>query len=218
MFSEDDLLPISALQHLLFCERRAFLVHVERVWQENVSTVEGHQLHDRTHEAGTESRGDIRIARGLRLRSLTLGLSGMADVVEFHRVADGEAGAELPRTRGRWRPFPVEYKRGILRHEQAYEVQLCAQAMCLEEMLGTAVPAGSLFYGLSRRRQDVTQVPVRRRLDAPLAPGFRRRELRPAASGPRRLCRAAIRNSLTTEITEGTENTERRERRREDLW
>jgi CRISPR-associated exonuclease Cas4 len=102
-----------------------------------------------------ESRGNVRIARGLALRSLKLGLSGKTDVVEFHRVAEDEAGAEVPGARGRWRPFPVEYKRGIQRSELSFEVQLCAQALCLEEMLNVLVPAGALFYGLSRRRHDV---------------------------------------------------------------
>ena len=84
MYDEDDLLPLSALQHLMFCERRAALVHLEHVWDENVATVEGHHLHDSAHEVGTDSRGTVRIARGLMLRSLRLGLSGKSDVVEFH--------------------------------------------------------------------------------------------------------------------------------------
>jgi len=157
MYDEEDLLPLSALQHFVFCERRAALIHHEGMWDENVATVEGRVLHERSHDAQTESRGDTRIARGLLLRSLRLGLSGKADVVEFHRVAPGEAdGIALDRAEGRWRPYPVEYKRGRLRHERSYEVQLCAQALCLEEMLGVDVPAGALFYGKTVRRQEVT--------------------------------------------------------------
>jgi CRISPR-associated exonuclease Cas4 len=158
MYSEDDLLPLSALQHLVFCERRAALIHLEHVWDENAATVEGHHLHERSHEAGTESRRDVRVARGLMLRSLWLGLSGKTDVVEFHLLSDDEpeaSGAVLPGVSGRWRPFPVEYKRGRQRHERSYEVQLCAQALCLEEMVGAPVPAGALFYGKSARRQAV---------------------------------------------------------------
>jgi CRISPR-associated exonuclease Cas4 len=118
--------------------------------------MEGHLLHDRVHEQETEGRGQVRIARGLRLRSLQLGLAGISDVVEFHRIENATEGAHLPGVNGLWRPFPVEYKRGVQREEASFEVQLCAQAMCLEEMLGVAVPAGTLFYGLSRRRHDVT--------------------------------------------------------------
>jgi CRISPR-associated exonuclease Cas4 len=166
MFEDDDLLPISALAHLFFCERRAALIHIEGLWDENRFTAEGRNLHERAHEPALESRGDVRIARGLRLRSLRLGLTGKADVVEFRRLAEagaaagGEssglpAGAALPSTQGSWQPFPVEYKRGRLRREEGYEVQLCAQALCLEEMLGVAVPVGAVFYGQPRKRLEV---------------------------------------------------------------
>jgi len=166
-FSEDDLLPISALADLIFCERRAALHHLEGIWEDNLFTVEGTFLHQKAHsEDRLESRGDERIARSLRLRSLRLGLSGIADVVEFHRLAEAErvpgrgtealpAGVRLPGARGLWQPFPVEYKRGRLRREEGYEVQLCAQALCLEEMLGGAVPAGAVFYGAPRRRLEI---------------------------------------------------------------
>jgi len=155
MYTEDELLPISALTDIVFCERRAALHRLEEIWQENVSTIEGHHLHDKVHDGEGESRGTVRIARGLRLRSLRLGLSGVADVVEFHRLEKGAEGVVLPGVPGRWIPFPVEYKRGIVRHEESFESQLCAQALCLEEMLNCHVPAGALFYGLSRRRKDV---------------------------------------------------------------
>src|SRR4051812_29295938 len=158
-FTEDDLLPLSALQHLLFCERQAALIHVEQLWAENPLTVQGRQLHEKVDSAAGESRGDVRVARSLPLRCLRLGLSGRADLVELHRVSDdddaGEPGAVLPGVAGRWRPFPVEYKRGRPKPYHADEVQLCAQALCLEEMLGTPVPAGALFYGQTRRRHDV---------------------------------------------------------------
>jgi len=159
VYDEDDLLPVSALQDITFCERRCALRHIERHWEENVATIEGQNFHERSHDAGTESRGDVRAARGLLLRSLRLGLSGKTDVVEFRLLADGEpeaSGAVLPGVSGRWRPFPVEYKRGRLRHERSYEVQLCAQALCLEEMLSVSVPEGALFYGKTARRQPVT--------------------------------------------------------------
>ena len=165
MFPEDDLLPISALQHLIFCARRALLVHVEGVWQDNAYTAEGRLLHGRTHDAAArvEVRDDVRIARGLLLRSFELGLTGRADVVEFHRVetnpADLEdhagAGVVLGGVAGRWRPYIVEYKRGKLRREEGYEVQVCAQAICLEEMLGTQVSSAAIYYGTPRRRLEV---------------------------------------------------------------
>ncbi|MFH0851511.1 MAG: CRISPR-associated protein Cas4 [Candidatus Peregrinibacteria bacterium] len=153
MYDEDELLQLSALQHLVFCERQCALIHIEGIWADNRFTVEGEHLHDRVHEAGAESRGDVRIARGLALRSLRLGLSGIADVVEFHRVAEG--GARLPGVQGLWKPFPVEYKRGRPKREHCDEVQLCAQAICLEEMLQAQVPEGELFYGATRHRFDV---------------------------------------------------------------
>lgn len=154
-FAEDDLLPLSALQHLLFCERQCALIHLEQIWVESSLTAEGRQLHERVDSGKGEARGDLHIARGLALRSLRLGLSGKSDVVEMHRVTGDEPGAELPGLAGRWRAFPVEYKRGKPKAHRADEVQLCAQALCLEEMLGAPVPAGALFYAQTRRRLEV---------------------------------------------------------------
>jgi len=143
MYTEDDLLPLSALQHLIFCERQCALIHIEQAWAENLFTAEGRIMHERVHEEGSESRGAIRIERGVPLRSLRLGLIGKADVVEFHRQTDGS-----------WLPFPVEYKRGKPKKDDSDRVQLCAQALCLEEMLKVFVPDGALFYGKTRRRLD----------------------------------------------------------------
>lgn len=156
-YSEDELLPISALQHLAFCERQAALIHIEGLWEDNRLTVEGEQLHERVHTAGDEARGDLRIARGLRLRSLKLGLTGVADLVEFHRSEsiDQKTSVELPGVAGRWCPFIVEYKRGRPKMEREDEVQLCAQAICLEEMLGVKLETSAFFYGQPRRRQQV---------------------------------------------------------------
>jgi CRISPR-associated exonuclease Cas4 len=155
LFTEDDLLPLSALQHLLFCERQCALIHLEQIWVENPLTVEGRHLHERVDARHGESRGDLHVARGIPLRSFRLGLSGKTDLVEFHRLSAGEAGALLSGHPGSWRPFPVEYKRGKPKTHRADEVQLCAQALCLEEMLGAEVPAGALFYGQTRRRQEI---------------------------------------------------------------
>lgn len=154
-YTEDELLPISALQHLLFCERQCALIHIERAWADNRFTVEGHHLHEHVHERGCETRGDIRIQRSLTLRSLELGLSGVADVVEFHRQDDGS-----------WLPLPVEYKRGKPKKDSSDEVQLCAQALCLAEMLDVDVPSGVLFYGKARRRKNVEiDQPLRRQTE-----------------------------------------------------
>lgn len=155
MYTEDELLPISALQHLAFCERQWGLIHLEGAWAENRLTAEGRLLHDRSHEPETEVRGDLRIARGLRLRSLRLGLVGMADVVEFHSVSAGQDGVQLDGVAGLWKPFIVEYKRGRPKIGHEDEIQICAQALCLEEMLSVSIPASALFYGQPRRRSDV---------------------------------------------------------------
>lgn len=159
MYAEGDLLSISALQHLMFCERRCALVHIESVWEENIFTAEGHSVHDKVHDAAGESRTELRIVRSLRLVSFRLGLSGVADVVEFHK---GETGIKLNGAEGYWQAFPVEYKRGILKHDTSFEVQLCAQAICLEEMLNCSIEAGAIFYGKSRRRRDVRFTPTLR--------------------------------------------------------
>ena len=170
IFSEEDLLPISALQHLVFCERQAALIHVERIWSENAHTVEGIHARERAHDAGGESRGAVRIVRALHLRSLVLGVSGIADVVEFHR---DESGAVLAGRSGRWRPFPIEYKKGKPKRHRADETQLCAQAICLEEMFQTTVPDGALFYGKTKRRKTVAFDEELRAFTAAAAKRFR---------------------------------------------
>lgn len=158
MFTEADLLPLSALQHLAFCERQWGLIHLEQVWDENRLTVEGRHLHERADEPASENRRDLRIARGLRIRSLRLGLVGRADVVEFHRSAESREPPDtilLAGVAGRWRPLPVEYKRGRPKADAWDEVQLCAQALCLEEMLGVAINGGVIFYCQPRRRYPI---------------------------------------------------------------
>jgi len=144
MYAIDDLLPLSALQHIVFCERQCAMIYTEQAWAENRLTVEGKIMHERVHDESRESRGDVRIDYGVSLRSLRLGLIGKADVVEFHRHPDGS-----------WLPFPVEYKRGKPKADDCDKVQLCAQAICLEEMLSVAIPEGALFYGQTRHRLDV---------------------------------------------------------------
>ena len=151
-FSE-DLLPLSGLQHFAFCRRQWALIHPEQQWQENLRTVEGGLLHRRAHDgAARERRSDTLILRGLQVVSHQLGLSGQCDVVEFHATPKG---VPLQGEEGLWQPYPVEYKRGKPKSHQADELQLCAQAMCLEEMLCWPVPEGALYYGENRRRMPV---------------------------------------------------------------
>lgn len=143
-YEEDDLVAISALQHYLFCPRRCALVHIEQQWLENRLTAEGRILHERVHSGGRESRRILRVEFDVPIRSLRLGLIGRADIVEFHRQDDGL-----------WQPLPVEYKRGRPKKDDIDRVQLCAQAICLEEILDCVVPEGALYYGLKKRRTVV---------------------------------------------------------------
>ena len=136
----------------MYCRRQCGLIHLEQAWAENRLTAEGRTLHDRVHESETENRPGVRIVRGLRLVSYKLGLVGQADVVEFRQ---NEAGIVLPGATGFWQPFPVEYKRGKPKKDNSDKIQLCAQALCLEEMLDAAIPAGAFFYGKPRRRTEV---------------------------------------------------------------
>jgi CRISPR-associated exonuclease Cas4 len=148
-FTEDQLLPLSALQHWLYCPRQCGLIHLEQVWAENKFTAEGQVLHHKAHEGPDESKAGVRITRSLPVRSFNLGISGECDIVEFH--ADG-------------RVVPVEYKRGKPKSHRADELQLCAQAMCLEEMLGVQISSACLFYGENRRRTAVEFDETLRRL------------------------------------------------------
>lgn len=152
-YSEDDYLQLSGLQHFAFCRRQWALIHVEQQWRENLRTVEGDILHERAHDETIRERSRDRITmRGLRISSPTLGISGACDVVEFIR---SESGARLNGEEGLWEPYPVEYKRGSSKISDADRLQLCAQAMCLEEMLGCQIPEGALYYGETRRRERV---------------------------------------------------------------
>jgi CRISPR-associated exonuclease Cas4 len=140
MYDESDYIMLSALQHYLFCPRQCALIHIEQQWAENRFTAEGQVLHERADSGEARQQGPVRVVRSLALCSQRLGLSGQADVVEFH--ADGTV-------------FPVEYKRGKPKADRCDEVQLCAQALCLEEMLTVEIAAGALFYGQRRRRVEI---------------------------------------------------------------
>jgi CRISPR-associated exonuclease Cas4 len=157
---EESLLPLSALQHYLYCPRQCALIHLEQVWAENQWTAEGRVMHERAHEGPDERRAAVRVMRGMPVVSRVLGISGQCDVVEFH--ADGSV-------------LPVEYKRGKPKAHRADEVQLCAQAVALEEMLGKAVGGigrGCLYYGENRRRHEVVLDGELRSLTAEVARGL----------------------------------------------
>ncbi|NYT80548.1 CRISPR-associated protein Cas4 [Alcaligenaceae bacterium] len=138
-----DLIPISALQHMLYCPRQCALIHLERQWAENLHTAEGRLLHDRADVPAIERRHGVRTVTAMPISCAGLGIGGVADVVEFHVGEHGE------------RPYPVEYKRGRPKAHRADDVQLCAQALCLEDMFKVTVEEGALFYGMPRRRQMV---------------------------------------------------------------
>jgi CRISPR-associated exonuclease Cas4 len=152
-YTSDELLPLSGIQHFVFCRRQWALIHIERQWQENVLTVEGKLLHKRADDPFfTETRQGVIIARSVPIASYRLGLVGVCDVVEFTASPDG---VKLPGREGLYQPAPVEYKRGHEKRDPCDEAQLCAQAICLEEMLSVVIPAGYLYYGETRRRVEV---------------------------------------------------------------
>lgn len=156
-YREEDFLQLSGLQHFRFCRRQWALIHIEQQWAENYHTTDGAILHENAHNgAFSESRGEVCITRDMRVFSATLGVSGACDVLEFHR---GAAGIPLKGKEGLWQPYPVEYKRGRPKEHTADALQLCAQAMCLEEMLCCEIPEGALYYGEIRRRKEVSFTP-----------------------------------------------------------
>lgn len=152
-YREDDYLQLSGLQHFAFCRRQWALICIESQWAEDYRTIDGKLMHERAHnEALTERRGDTIITRGMRIFSPRLGITGQCDVLEFHR--DGN-GVPLAGQEGLWLPFPVEFKRGNPKTDNSDILQLCAQAMCLEEMLCCDIPEGAMFYGETRHRLNV---------------------------------------------------------------
>ncbi|MCQ4085960.1 CRISPR-associated protein Cas4 [Saccharibacillus sp. JS10] len=159
LYEDDELLMLSGLQHYSFCSRQWALIHIEQQWEENIKTYEGQLLHKRADNPGlTEKRGSLLISRAMPLVSRRLGLSGKSDVVEFHAADESTPHGYCTRLAGRrgmWVPFPVEYKRGKPKPDDWDEVQLCAQAICLEEMLDVTIAEGALFYGEKERRVEV---------------------------------------------------------------
>lgn len=153
-YREEDYLQLSGLQHFAFCRRQWALIHIENQWAENIHTIEGGLLHERAHDASfEENRGELLVRRGVSVYSAALGISGQCDVLEFHQSPEG---IPLPGRQGRWQPYPVEYKRGKPKESDIDALQLCAQAMCLEDMLCCDIPEGALYYGQTRRREPVS--------------------------------------------------------------
>ncbi len=149
----DDYLMLSGIQHFAFCKRQWALIHLEQLWKENQFTFHGRQMHKNVdNPCFTESRGDVLISRAVPLVSHDLKITGIADVVEFHR---SESGISIPGKQGFWSVFPVEYKAGKKKAGKWDDVQLCAQALCLEEMCRCSIDWGSIYYGKTRRRVDV---------------------------------------------------------------
>ncbi|MDE7323395.1 MAG: CRISPR-associated protein Cas4 [Lachnospiraceae bacterium] len=153
MYAEDDYLMLSGIQHFAFCRRQWAIIHIEQQWAENYRTTAGKLMHRKAHDEGAfEKRGNILTVRGLRISSHELGVSGQCDVVEFHQ---SENGVTLYEYEGNWNPVPIEYKHGKAKENNADELQLCAQAICLEEMFQTIISEGFLYYGENRRRCHV---------------------------------------------------------------
>ena len=153
-YNESEYLLLSGIQHFTFCRRQWALIHIENQWSDNLLTVEGELMHTNAHDSDfREKRGDVITVRGVNISSPTLGVSGQCDVVEYHR---SDSGIPLSGYDGLWQPYPVEYKHGASKTTDADILQLCGQAMCLEEMLCCDVRSGALFYGETRRRERIT--------------------------------------------------------------
>lgn len=144
MYSEEDYIHVNALQHYVFCPRQCALIYIEDLWQDNLYTVRGNLLHEKVDSDTYETRGSVKTVRGLRIQSRRLGITGRCDVVEFHSESNGKR-----------KVVPVEFKAGKPKQDISDKVQLCAQALCLEEMLNTTVRRGMFFYGRIRRRVQV---------------------------------------------------------------
>ena len=161
-YKEEEYLQLSGIQHFLFCRRQWALIHLEQQWAENYRTTDGELMHKNAHDdRKCTSRGELFILSGMHIHSPRLGLSGTCDVVEFRQNKNGILLHDKP---GLWLPYPVEYKRGRAKPDTSDEAQLCAEAMCLEEMLCCEIAEGALYYGETRHRQVVTFTPELRAL------------------------------------------------------
>ncbi len=158
-YNESDFLQLAGIQHFAFCRRQWALIHLEAQWRENLRTTEGHLMHEKVHNSSAvESRGELLIVRGMAVSSRRLGISGQCDAVELRRQPTAypvEYAFSLQGRTGKFTALPVEYKHGSPKDNPADRLQLCCQALCLEEMLCTYIPEGCLFYGETRRRLKV---------------------------------------------------------------
>lgn len=153
-FNEEDYLMLSGIQHFAFCRRQWALIHIENQWMDNYRTMDGILMHENAHDSTfSEKRNNVLIKRGLRVYSSYLGVSGECDIVEFHK--NNTKGIELYGEEGRWLPIPIEYKRGKPKITDVDKLQLCCEAMCLEEMLCCEIERGYMFYGETHRREEV---------------------------------------------------------------
>lgn len=153
IYKEEDYLLLSGIQHYAFCPRQWALIHIEDQWNENYLTAGGRIMHAKAHDGSSaEKRGNLIIFRALKVRSVELGISGECDIVEFNQ---SQSGISINGYDGLWLPYPVEYKRGKTKLDDCDRLQLCAQALCLEEMLCVKIDSGALFYGEPRRREVV---------------------------------------------------------------
>lgn len=153
IYQEEEFLLLSGLQHFAFCRRQWALIHLEQQWEENYRTVDGQLLHEKAHDPQfRESRGDRIITRSVSVYSARLGISGQCDILEYHA---GATGIPLAGRDGLWQPYPIEYKRGEPKQTDADLLQLCAQAMCLEDMLCCEIPEGAIYYGKTHHRYPV---------------------------------------------------------------
>ncbi|MGI6221976.1 MAG: CRISPR-associated protein Cas4 [Prevotella sp.] len=158
MYSDDDLLMLSGIQHYAFCPRQWALAYVDQQWEDNHLTIEGDWLHRRVDDPNAMEldSGTVRL-RSVSVKSYRLGFYGIADLLELYPLEGETAKAfTISRYPGRWRVFPIEYKHGKAKTNDIDEVQLCAQAMCLEEMYDIEIPQGAFFYGETRRRTTLT--------------------------------------------------------------
>lgn len=155
MYDDDDLLMLSGIQHFAFCERQWALIHIEQQWADNRLTVEGSWMHRRVDNPfETERQGSKVQLRSVSIKSYALGLYGIADMLELH-PADDDTGVPIPRYNGKWHILPIEYKHGKPKREPIDEVQLCAQAMCIEEMYDITLTTGCFYYGQTKRREYI---------------------------------------------------------------
>lgn len=165
MYREEEMLMLSGIQHYRFCPRQWALIHIDQQWEDNKLTVEGHILHTRVDDPFYRQKcGDHIMLRSVNIASRTLGLYGVTDVVELRPAADEANCISHPKYPGRWTPYPVEYKRGKPKRNETDEVQLAAQAMCLEEMYAIRLQYGAIFYGEVKHRMEVEFTPDLRRI------------------------------------------------------